>query len=32
MIDAGGLGDMWPGKIVVKFEFQDWDRIPGGDA
>lgn len=32
MIDAGGLVDMWPGKIVVKFEFQDWDSIPGGDA
>jgi len=32
MIDAGGLGDMWPGKIVVKFEFAGWDRIPGGDA
>ncbi|QGY41461.1 hypothetical protein GM415_15500 [Pseudodesulfovibrio cashew] len=34
MIDAGGWSesDMWPGKVVIKFELKGWDRIPGGEA
>ena len=28
MIDAGGMADMWPGKIRIEFHVSGWDSIP----